>query len=88
MNPSSNTRSISMTYKDSLDIVPDTSPTSPSLPKSDFDHLKTMNENIQNAFIYMTNKHQSDIKTINDNISAIIQNLIAKNSKTAKHEKN
>ena len=77
-----------MTYKDSLDIVPDTSPTSPSLPKSDFDHLKTMNENIQNAFIYMTNKHQSDIKTINDNISAIIQNLIAKNSKTAKHEKN
>ena len=75
-----------MTYKDSLAIVPDTSPTSPSLPKSDFDHLKTMNENIKNALIEMTNKHQSDIKTINNNITDFLQKLAAENSKTYKHE--
>ena len=86
MTPSRNTLSISMKYKDSMDILPATPPASPSLPKSDFDHLKTTNDRIQNALIDTTNKHQSDTKTINDNISDMIQNLTAENSKTDKHK--
>ena len=61
-----------MTYKESLAIVPATSPTSPSLPKSDFDHLhsklKTINDNIHKdikSLTNMTNKQQSEIKSTN-----------------------
>ena len=82
MTPYRNTRSSSMKYKDSLDIFPDTSPNSPSLPKYDFDHLQyktqTMNKNIHNdikALTDMTNKHQSEMKTTNDNISTMLQKL-------------
>ena len=75
-----------MTYKDSLDIVPDTSPTSLFLPESDFDRLKTMNDSIKNALIDMTNEHQSDTKTVNDNISDMLQKLTAANYKKSKHE--
>ena len=48
-----------------------------------------MNDNIHNgikALTDMTNKHQSEIKTMNDNISAMLQNLTAANSKTYKHK--
>ena len=74
-----------MTYKDSLYIVPATSPTSPSLPKYDFVRLKTMNDNIQNYLIYMNNKHQSDMRTMTDSITAILQKLTDGISKTDKY---
>ena len=48
-----------------------------------------MNEKIHNyikALTDMTNKHQSEIKTTKDNISDILQNLTATNSKTDNHE--
>ena len=75
------------------DIVPDISPTSPSLPKSDFDNLqskmKNTNDNINNdikALTNMTNKHQSELKNMNNNISAMPQDFTAANSKIFKHE--
>ena len=39
-----------------------------------------------NDLIDMTNKHQSEMKIMDDNISAMIQNLSAENSKTDNHE--
>ena len=76
-----------MTYKDSIYIFPATSPTSPSLPKYDFVRLKTMNDNIQNYLIYMNNKHQSDMRTMTDSITAILQKLTDGSSKIDKHDK-
>ena len=86
MSPSDNTRSGSTSSKETLAIVPDSSFTSTSLPKSDFENLhskiQTMNDNI----LDVNNKHQSDMKTMNDNITTMLQNLTAANSKTANHE--
>ena len=79
MTPYRNTQSRSMTYKYSLAIVPDTSTTSPSLPKSYFDHLhykiQTMNENIQN-----------EIKVLTDSITDILQKLTDGSSKTENYD--
>ena len=41
-----------------------------------------MNDNI----LDVNNKHQSDMKTMNDNITTMLQNLTAANSKTDNHE--
>ena len=92
MNPYSNTRSISITYKESLYIVPNASSASPSLPKSDFDHLhskiQTIKYNIHNDLIDMKNKHKSEMKTMYENISHMLQNLIAEISNTENNEEN
>ena len=48
-----------------------------------------MNDNIRNdikALTDVNNKHQSEMKTMNDNISATLQILTAANSNTANHE--
>ena len=61
MTPSSNTRSISKTYKESLAIFSPTSPTPPSLLKSDLNKIHNGIKSITS----MTNKHHSDMKTLN-----------------------
>ena len=45
-----------------------------------------MNDSIKNALIDMTNEYQSDTKTVNDNISDMLQKLTAANYKKSKHE--
>ena len=41
-----------------------------------------MNDNI----VKMTNNHQSEMKIMNENITTMLKNFTAENSKTAKHE--
>ena len=82
MNPYRNTFSRSMTYKESLAIVPNNSPISPSPSKSVLGNI----HNYIKSLTYMTDKYHSDMKTINYNISDMLQNLTAINSKTYKHE--
>ena len=79
MSPSSNTRSRSKTYKETLGIVPTTSPTSPSISKSDV-------YNIYNDIKTMTDKHHSDIETRNYHISSMLTKLTDTNSKTENQE--
>ena len=74
MSPSSNTRSRSKTYKETLGIVPTTSPTSSSISKS---YLY----NIHNYIKAMTGKHHSDMKTLNDQISDMLTKLTDTTSK-------
>ena len=71
MTPFRNTHSIYKTYKESLAIFPDTSTNSPPLSKSD---LKSIHNDIK-AMTYMTDKHHSDIKTLNEHISVMIKNV-------------
>ena len=72
MTPSRNTQYRSMTCKQSLAILPAKSPNSSSLPKSEFDHLRskiqTMNDNIHSQIQTMTD-------SLTDRITAILQNL-------------
>ena len=42
--------------------------------------------NVTRSLTDMTNKHQSEIKTMNDNIFDMVQKITATNSKTDKHE--
>ena len=85
MTTSINTRYRSITYKESLAIVPSTSPNSPSLQKYEFDHLQykilTINDNIH-----------SQMKTMNDSltdsITAILQKITDGSHKTDKNRKN
>ena len=79
MSPSDNTRSGSTSSKETLDIVPTTSPTSPYLSKYDL-------ENIQNDIKSMTDKHHSDMKTLNDHIYAMLKNITDTISNTDKQE--
>ena len=79
MSPSSNMRSRSKTYKETLGIFHTTSTTSPSLSKSDVD-------NIHNDIKTMTDKHHSDMKTMNYNISFMLTKLTDTNSKTENQE--
>ena len=61
-----------MTYKESLAISPANPPTSPSLPKSEFDYIhykmKTMNDNIHSQMKTMTD-------SLTDIITAILKNM-------------
>ena len=82
MTTSRKTRFSSKTYKESLDIFHTTSPTSPSLSKSDLN-------NIQNVIKLMTvvdDKHYSDMKTLNGHISVMLTKLTDTSSKTYKQE--
>ena len=78
MTPSKNTRPSPMAYKESLAIAPTTYPPSPSLSKYFLDNI----HNYIKTLTGMTDKHHSDMKTMNDNISDIFQNLTAEKSKT------
>ena len=82
MTPSRNTHYISKIYKESLAIVPATSPNSPYLSKYDLDNI----QNDIKAMTARTDKHHSDIKTLNEHISAMIKKLTNKSYKTDNHE--
>ena len=79
MYPSRNTRSRSTASKESLYIFPKTSPTSPSLSKSDLN-------NNQNDIKSMTEKHHYDMKTLNDHIYAMLTKVTDTSSKIYKQE--
>ena len=74
MTLSRNTLSRSKIYKESLAIVPNTSPTSPSLSKYDIDNIK----NDIKDMTAMTDKHHSDMKNLNEHISAMLTKIIEK----------
>ena len=65
-----------MTYKDSLAIVPATSTTSLSLLKSDFDHIHSK----------MQTMNRSQMQTMTDSITDILQKLTDGSSKTDTHD--
>ena len=75
--PSTNTRSGSTAYKETLDNFPPTSPTSPYLSKYDLD-------SIQNYIKSMTYKHHYDMKYLKYHISDMLSNLSDTISKTDK----
>ena len=96
MTPSSNTSSSSMTYKESLPIVPTTSPTSHSLSNSalekNHNDIKALTDitdkyhSDMKTMNYNITTHHSDMKTMNENIDDMLQNLATTNSKTDKYE--
>ena len=65
MYPPTNTHSVSKVPKETLAIVPPTSPTSPYLSKYD-------PYNIHNDIKAMTDKHHSDMKALNNHISYML----------------
>ena len=79
MSTSIKTRSSSISSKETLDIVPTTSPAPPSLSRDDLD-------NIHNDIKAITEKHHSDMKTQNFHISAMLTKLTNTSSKTDKQE--
>ena len=79
MYTSANTRSGSTASKETLDIVPTNSPTWPYLSKYDL-------YNIHNGIKYMTDKHYSDMKALNDHTSSMLEKLTGTSSKTDNQE--
>ena len=82
MTPSSNTRSRSKAYKESLAILPATSTTSPSLSKSDLGNI----HNDIKSMTSMTDKYHYDMKTLNEHISNMLTKLTDTSPKIDKHE--
>ena len=74
-----NTHSISKSSKETIDIVSTTSPNSLSLSKSDVN-------NIHNDIKTMTDKHHSDMKTLNEHISDMLTKLTNTSYKTENQE--
>ena len=79
MSNSTNTRSGYTETKETLAIVPPNSPTSPQPQKSDL-------ENIQNDIKYMSDKHNSDMKSLNEHIYAMLEKYTDTSSKTENQE--
>ena len=80
MYPSTNTRSGSTSSNETLDISPPTYTTSPYLSKYDLN-------NNHNDIKAVNDKHNSDMKTLNNRISAMITKLTDTSSNTYKQEK-
>ena len=80
MSTSKSIRSGSISSKETLYIVHPNYNTSPYLSKYDLD-------NTQNYIKYMTDKHHSYMKALNDHISGIIAKLSDTSSNTDKQKK-
>ena len=65
-----------------MDIFPATSPTSPFLSKSD---LYSIHNDIK-SITAMTDKHHSNMKTLNEHISDMLTKLTNTSSNTYKYE--
>ena len=77
MSPSTNTCSGYTASKETLALVPPTSPTSPYLSKYYLD-------NIHNDIKAMTERHHYDTKSLNYHISSMLAKLTDTSSKTDK----
>ena len=79
MYPSTNIHSRYTSSKETLAIVPTTSPTTPCISKSDLN-------NIHNYIKTMTDKHKSDMKALNNRIYDMLAKLTDTSFNTYKQE--